>query len=334
MKLSLLFILISSYHFCFTQKVHVFERGIINKPNEWNFTPTFSKDGNTLVYARWTNPDYRKGDKSIQQLYISKKIEGNWQEPTLIKETSGNRVDWPHYSPDGKYFLLSYNKYHSGQYNFPNEDKWDDFDIWIATCDENGNIDWDTFRPIDSGDINRLKTPTINNIRYVHNETSPRMDLSGNLYFWSERLEQGVGRRDIYVAQPDVNQPMTWIQTELLPPPINSPSRESGVCIDPNGRWLVFSSRRPSGIGGEDLYISFLLSNGKWNTPINLGPQINSDYNEVNPSYNPTENRIYFTSDRPLEGMNQLFPGEGKAVSSTILYVEIESIMSNSKTDK
>lgn len=306
-------------------KAQIFEPGIISKPEAWSFTPTFSKDGQTLIYARWDDPDYTKGDQSMQKLYISRKKQGQWTEPQEIQTTKGNRVDWPHFSPDGKYFLLSYNKYHAGQYDFPNQRKWDDFDLWIADCDAAGNIDWASFKPIKGSDINRNKTPKNSNIRYVHNETSPRMDLAGNLYFWSERLDQGIGRRDIYYAPVASKEPLTWGATELLPRPINSTYKESGVCISNDGQWMIFASERPGGLGESDLYFTKKARN-RWMEPTLLGPSVNTSQGEACPQLSPDNKTLYFTSSRPISGFTAPYPGEGSGSFQAIYYIDIADI--------
>ncbi|GAB5554334.1 MAG: hypothetical protein Sapg2KO_39250 [Saprospiraceae bacterium] len=306
-------------------KAQIFEPGVITKPEAWSFTPTFSQDGQALVYARWDNPDYTKGDQSIQKLYVSRKKNGRWTMPKTILETSGSRVDWPHFSPDGKHFLLSYNKYHAGQYDFPNQKKWDDFDLWIADCDASGKIDWDTFKPIQGSDINRAKTPQNARIRYVHNETSPRMDLEGNLYFWSERLDQGIGRRDIYYVPVTSKNPLSWGKTELLLRPINSTYKESGVCISNDGQWMIFASERPGGLGQSDLYFAKKEKN-KWMDPILLGPAVNTMYGEGGPQLSPDNQTLYFTSSRPIPGVKAPNPGEGQRVFQAIYFIEIADI--------
>ncbi|HKK76796.1 MAG TPA: hypothetical protein VJ953_17090 [Saprospiraceae bacterium] len=303
----------------------LFEPNLISELDAWSFTPAFSKDGNRLLYVRWDNPNYNLGDRSIQRLYTSTKANGQWTEPVAIAETAGHRVDWPHFSPDGKHFLLSYNKYHAGQYNYPNEQKWSDFDIWRADCDTAGNIDWSSFEPIREADINREKTPANARIRYVYNETSPRMDLEGNLYFWSERPDQGIGRRDIYVAPASGSGVEDWQATQLLPRPINSTFRESGVAIAPDGQWMIFSSRRTGGQGKEDLYFS-RKEGQNWTTPINLGPQVNSNEHDYCPQISPDGKTLYFTSSRKIKDVAPLDPGEGELVYNAIYFIPVDRI--------
>lgn len=64
-----------------------------------------------------------------------------------------------------------------------------------------------------------------------------------------------------------------------------------------NNSTLIFSSKRKGGYGGYDLYIS-VNKDGEWGVPINLGPEINSKYNETCPFLTKSGTRLYFSSDR------------------------------------
>lgn len=311
----------------------LFAPGIISRADAWSFTPALSQDGNTLYYVRWENPDYGKGAASRQRLYRSQRVNGTWTEPAPVPETEKYRVDYPHFSPDGKCFLLSYNAYHGGQFDYPNQDFWDDFDLWIADATPAGEVDWASFRPLSGSDVNRPKTPANLRTRYVHNETSPRLDLAGNLYFWSERLDDGGGLRDVYRAAPaalrnssNQEEELTWGDGKLLPAPINSTARESGICVHPSGDWIIFSSARPGGFGGEDLYFSRSLGEDNWSTPVNLGPSVNSTASDFCPQLTADGATLFFTSNRKTPGVTPLDAGEGRAVSYAIFTVGVAEL--------
>jgi WD40-like Beta Propeller Repeat len=65
---------------------------------------------------------------------------------------------------------------------------------------------------------------------------------------------------------------------------------------------MVFTSNRPGGLGGYDLYYS-ILKNGKWSSPINFGPHINTSYDEYRPVIGAdadfTNKYLMFSSNRP-----------------------------------
>jgi hypothetical protein len=84
-----------------------------------------------------------------------------------------------------------------------------------------------------------------------------------------------------------------WTSIEEFP--YNNPGYDVGYpCISSDGKKLFFASRNPAGFGGYDIYYSVKTGN-KWNTPVNLGPEINTAENEVFP-YIFHDNRLYFAS--------------------------------------
>jgi len=64
---------------------------------------------------------------------------------------------------------------------------------------------------------------------------------------------------------------------------------------------MIFTSNRPGGLGGYDLYYS-VFRKGKWSSPINFGPGINTSSDEYRPviGYHPdfTNNFLMFSSNR------------------------------------
>ena len=63
-----------------------------------------------------------------------------------------------------------------------------------------------------------------------------------------------------------------------------------------NDTTLVFSSNRAGGQGGYDLYITG-IRNGLWFEPVNLGPAVNSEYDEINPFITPDGENLFFSSN-------------------------------------
>lgn len=68
-----------------------------------------------------------------------------------------------------------------------------------------------------------------------------------------------------------------------------------------NDTVIIFSSNRSGGYGGFDLYIS-KRRNNIWTLPLNMGPEVNSAYNEVTPFLSQDGLRLYFSSD----GLNSI----------------------------
>jgi hypothetical protein len=76
----------------------------------------------------------------------------------------------------------------------------------------------------------------------------------------------------------------------------HSGSIQSSACYSAQGDILFFSSDRPGGYGGKDLYMAKKLPNGDWGLPENLGANINTEYNEDAPFVHSIGNVLYFSS--------------------------------------
>jgi len=71
-------------------------------------------------------------------------------------------------------------------------------------------------------------------------------------------------------------------------PPIDLPfNSDDYSCmhpsLSPDEKWLFFASDMPGGSGGFDLYAVERLGKDQWGTPINLGPSINTEKQELFP---------------------------------------------------
>ncbi len=77
---------------------------------------------------------------------------------------------------------------------------------------------------------------------------------------------------------------------------VNSKSVEIAACISSDNSRLYFASDRPGGYGGVDLYLCQRLPNGKWSEAQNLGPSVNTEYDEDFPNISPDGKVLYFSS--------------------------------------
>ncbi|TAL61137.1 MAG: hypothetical protein EPN85_05630, partial [Bacteroidetes bacterium] len=78
---------------------------------------------------------------------------------------------------------------------------------------------------------------------------------------------------------------------------INSPAFEPSACFSADGNTLFFVSDRPGGFGGTDIYKCVKLPTGRWSKATNLGPTINSKYNEDAPFMHPDGSTMFFSSN-------------------------------------
>ncbi|MFA8433684.1 MAG: hypothetical protein ACEPOZ_04125 [Marinifilaceae bacterium] len=98
---------------------------------------------------------------------------------------------------------------------------------------------------------------------------------------------------DIYVSHLQGDK---WSNPEKLNPTINSSSKETHISVSADGKSIYFTSDRPGGYGGLDVYIVNKLPNGNWGMARNLGPVINTEYDEDGPFIHPDGKTLYFSS--------------------------------------
>ncbi len=113
------------------------------------------------------------------------------------------------------------------------------------------------------------------------------------------------GNFDIFLLPKPAGEDLsTWFSRDYMAPviadSINSSYEDKCPFIFKN--IMVFASNRPGGLGGYDLYYS-MFSGGKWHSPVNFGPRINTSSDEYRPviGYHPdyTNKYLIFSSNKP-----------------------------------
>ncbi len=107
---------------------------------------------------------------------------------------------------------------------------------------------------------------------------------------------------DIYVSY--LTPGGTWTVPESLKE-INTSYAENSVSITADYQKLYFTSNRPPGIGGTDIYVATKNSKGKWSNIKNLGPVINTPYDEDGAFISANGKHLYFSSNGHI-GMGDL----------------------------
>lgn len=87
-----------------------------------------------------------------------------------------------------------------------------------------------------------------------------------------------------------------WSFLQSFGSDINSKYWEPHACITADNNTLYFVSDRPGGFGGRDIYRCVKLPNGAWSKALNLGPTINTKYDEDGPFIHPDGITLIFAS--------------------------------------
>lgn len=133
------------------------------------------------------------------------------------------------------------------------------------------------------------------------NEGAQSLSSDGSyMFFTACERSTGLGSCDIFFSAISKGK---WSIPVNLGSPVNSNYWESQPSINANGKMLFFSSNRPGGNGGKDLWYSVLRQNNKWSNPRNLGNVINTIGDEMSPFIHFDGKTLYFSSDgRPGMG--------------------------------
>lgn len=105
------------------------------------------------------------------------------------------------------------------------------------------------------------------------------------------------GNGDIYFSEFQNNK---FKVLELLDlKGVNTDYWETHCTATPDGNNIYFVSDRPGGYGGRDIYRIVRMPDGSWSDPQNLGPQINTPYDEESPFIAIDNKTMYFASNGP-----------------------------------
>ncbi|MBC7388453.1 MAG: OmpA family protein [Opitutaceae bacterium] len=104
---------------------------------------------------------------------------------------------------------------------------------------------------------------------------------------------------DLYVSNLDGHN---WRKPQKLSGEINTSSWETSISISADENEIYFASDRKGGFGGNDLYVIKKKENGKFGHPQNLGPTINTPYDDDSPLIH-TDGETLFFSSKGHDGM-------------------------------
>jgi hypothetical protein len=167
-------------------------------------------------------------------------------------------------------------------------------DIWMIT---RATTDTPWGQPVNLG-------PKINSSR---GDAGPRISADDlELYFQSWR-PGGYGEADIYMAK-RATVIDSWGDPVNLGPVVNSPYSDECAFLSPDGLLLLFSDHfmtgapRSGGYGGSDIWMTRRMSlSDPWQSPVSLGPGINSSIHELGPCTSSDGSTLHFITARTTD---------------------------------
>lgn len=242
-----------------------FAPGTISTPTSNETWITFSRDGTEAIFSRYED------SFDAQTLLRARRLAEGWSEPEMLAFSGGHGDRAAYVGPDGRLYF-------SSNRPLPGDAEGGEWHLWVST---RRGADWDTPIPLPG---------PINDAPAYHAAVA----ANGTVYWASSARADGLGRSDLYVAENPTEG--VYGPVRHLGPPVNTPTSEPDLYIDPQERFMILAvTDRDGGYGGDDLWLSQATGDG-WTEPVNLGSVVNTAEYEYGPFLHA--GWLYFTSHR------------------------------------
>ena len=243
----------------------IFAPGVVSTENHEHSSLIISPDGKEIFWSVLSAP---LSNHSSHKIVFMKYENSHWSPPKTASFSGQYQDDHPFISPDGKIIYFCSNR------PFPGKNK--SKELWVV---ERTSTGWSDPKLLGNPFTEEIKT------------WQPSITNNGTLYFLGYlegvQKEYGIYRSSFTNGQ--------YSKPELLNELINTKYPDWCPYIAPDENYLIFSSKRPGGYGGFDLYICYRRNNGTWVEPQNLGSEINHQYHERFPGVSPDGKYLFFT---------------------------------------
>ena len=123
------------------------------------------------------------------------------------------------------------------------------------------------------------------------------VDPYAKAFYFATTVGSKTGDHEIWISRRNSDDE-PWGYPENLGPAINAGGGSYSPLIAFDGRTLYFASGRSGGLGGDDIYMTFLEDDGTWREPANLGAPVNSTANDAFLTLPASGELVYFSSSR------------------------------------
>ena len=247
--------------------------------------PFISRDGLSLYFA-----SDRPGGFGGFDIWVSKRPSVNdpWGEPQNLgpNVNTPSTENSPALSLDGR--RLYFQSDRPGGFG--------DLDLYVSErVHKRDNLAW------------QAATNLGGNINTSFNENTPFLfedDETGTttLYFSSNR-PGGPGGGDVYASILNDEDEEETFEPAVLVPDLSTPEADGSPVFRRDGLEVFQSANRTGSTGGSDLWVRTRASTSDpWSPPVNLGPIVNTQFQENRPALSRKGTELYFASNRPSPG--------------------------------
>lgn len=236
-----------------------------------DFAPSLTNDESQIFFNKKT--------RGYSNIYYSEKINEKWKKPMLVPNINSSYNDeTPFITRDNKFLIFASDR--DGSLSLPRDNDGKvmvSFDLYISQKTSAG---WSSPIPL-PGKVNT-----------TFHERAPSFGYDGKTLYFTRWPFGNMTKAVIMQATLIDGQ---FLDVKSLPSPVNSSYIDTAIYPSPKKGVFYFTSNRPGGMGGYDIYrIEF--KNNKWGLPVNPGERINSPQNEA--FFSLVNDSIYFSSNR------------------------------------
>jgi hypothetical protein len=126
------------------------------------------------------------------------------------------------------------------------------------------------------------------------NDGALSIAADGRTVVFASDADKGHGDADLYVGELANG---SVVNVRNMGPRVNTPRWESQPAVSGDGTTVYFASNRPGGAGRSDLWMTRRDASGEWSTPVNLGPVVNTEHDELSPFVTLDGGTLFFSSN-------------------------------------
>lgn len=278
------------------------------------FGPLLSPDGKTLYFSRRADPNNIGGEKDEEDIWYSEwdDKKNYWKEAKNIGAPLNNKE--PNFinsiTPDGNTMLLGNIYLPDGSMAAGASVSYRTATGWTAPAN---------LEIVEENNVNEKANYYLSNTKKV-------------LLLSIEQKGNTQGDRDLYVSflTPDT----VWSKPLNLGKVVNTMGTEAAPYLAADERTLYFTSNGFGGYGGTDIYVTRRLDDSwtAWSEPENLGPVVNTAYDESFFSISASGEQVLFTSAGDKDGDQDMFTLTLPSMLRPLPVVLIKGRVLNSKT--